>query len=263
MIFEAAARSRCTACTLCVVSKAVFEWITPILYRTVVFRDQLTANLFNAGSPTRDTRHHHLAAQMRNVFFARHVNAGAFDLAGCSGLQNLVADPTLLHFIVPPMMPALTHLTLYRRGRDRFLDLPLSTTITHLYLPRAHRAASILTDFTTSNLPNLTHLVCSVLTVMEPWNKESALIFLTLIQEFKKLRVVGLQPFDENRCPGHVTDLPAFLHQLGHHGHPGLVFIPAKKFSVNDWENWVSGGESVWETAERTLLAQRWSLHPR
>jgi hypothetical protein len=100
-------------------------------------------------------------------------------------------------------------------------------------------------DFLPANIPNLAHLVTLVRTRMQPWNLRDVRTFLTSLHAFGAFRVVGLQSFGHEKCPDTATDLPSFLHGMGHQGHPKRVFIPTKRISMSEWELWSNGGGNL------------------
>jgi hypothetical protein len=246
----ATSESRASVSKLCTISKAVLWWLTPILDRTVVFKDQATLNIFkssyNARYPELRT-----PTMVRHLFFARGVS-GRVNLRDFSGLQHLVTEPAQLMLSPPRRIPCLTHLTVHTETLGTPFHLPFFQTITHLYLPDQLPTGITLSQFTPATLPNLTHLVCTIIVSGNIWHDEDLLAFFTSLHHFRKLRVVGLQPSHFHRRP----HLPTFLQAIGHQGHPKLVFIPTQLFSMNVCESWLSGDENIWDMAERMLLVQ-------
>ena len=257
-IFELAATSTSTALVLCLVSKAVFQWTIPVLYRTIVIRDHRDLGSFKAAISARAQKrcYHHT---IQNLYLPKDMRL--FIPQEFLSLRRLSFSPfSPGDYSSLPQFPSLTHLTVYEPRECIFLHLPSFQTITHLFIASkdkiTHHIPGIVTN---SIMPNLTHFVCHIFTTVSPWIDDGLRTLLTWFHGFEKLRVVGLAPMTFDRARGFEPDttiqLKSLLHRLQHEGHPKMVLIRID-FDVTVWENWCNGKENVWELAERLLLEQ-------
>jgi hypothetical protein len=79
-----------------------------MLYRSIVFNDQYTLDIFTSYFPR-----HNAAPLIKNIFFGWNATTNSFYLQHCIGLRNLVTEyvNTWRGPVLP--IPSLTHLTLY------------------------------------------------------------------------------------------------------------------------------------------------------
>jgi hypothetical protein len=242
-----------TACALCRVSRMVYKWIAPILYETVVYDIGWDPELqpMDDGSNFVHPHHSHMIKHL-------YVTVGEMiNLGQCSQLRYLVVHAELLGTTSPPTIPSLSHLVIYGPLSFDIIKYPILRSVTHLRLLTPGSGDICPAAWTPENLPSLTHLVLAVhLWIPSPaiheWRD-----FLTSLHAFTKFHVVGL--YTSSRWATHpryvtMTNLPYFLKRIGgHRGHPKLVFLTPRTFVPAEWDDWVRGGESIWEEAEYLL----------
>jgi hypothetical protein len=250
-----------TAFSLCLVSKMVHRWITPVLYRTV----------------TLHLRQDYWSKHIPNPHLIRNLYLSCSMLDYVQGLQ----ESTMLQYLVldwhgdiyfPPGLAfaSLTHLTI---NHDAFfvgrgiLDHQLFPAVTHLCLLDFYWRAepTNISAWPPSLLSNLTHVV---------WGWRSDLTFFTphiaLLSRFLKplttldtVRVIGMHVLvrpmyglNASQCREQLVSAVQSC-VLPDYGRHKIAIMPVSKgFDVDQWRAWFRGGEDIWETAERLLSEQ-------
>ena len=126
--------------------------------------------------------------------------------------------------------------------------------ITHLYL--SNSASPSYQLLTTENLPNLTHLVYGMSTLISPGHLIT-LLGLLAQTGLKKLRILGLQimvyPMFGDTLR-YNEQLVSVLRDSSFRDNKKIVIIPAaRNFTSSHWKEWFQGGEDIWNSAERLL----------
>ena len=254
-VFELAAAERGTACALCLVCSDVNEWMTPMLYDTVIF-DDCAVEAYNAFYEVYPVRR--AAAKMRHVLV--RTSHCTLNLKDCTGLRALnvhssqfIAKPS--HY--PPASPTLRYLTLRGYPRTNRLDLPFLKSVTHLSLYDIMPSPQLLPAWAT-NLPNLTHLMCNHegqgLTSLQ----SSIPAFLAALRSFPHLRVVAVYVLRAlARTPDVRTAVSPIVADAAV-GHLQLVINRGERITCSQWEDWSKGrGPSIWDRIDRDLNTAR------
>jgi hypothetical protein len=150
-------------------------------------------------------------------------------------LQSLITDPNPLSNMHWQLISSLTHPTVRRRRIIPSVIGPLFQTIIHLHLPAWNFSNEDDLSFRPSTSQSSTPYLLPSRN-MPPMYQEVGRGFLGGI--LAKFGCIA-------------NDATPLLHRLDIHSHSELAFVPEKKSTDNDWEDWVSGGDSVWDTAER------------
>ncbi|KAF8531465.1 hypothetical protein JB92DRAFT_16941 [Gautieria morchelliformis] len=260
-IFELAASSRVAACALCLVSRTVHEWILPQLYRTVVFTNYTEIDRWNSFyfNPIREVTRGS-AAQIRSMMLKNTPSLvdNRLIVKDCSNIQHLVIVPDQSSHInrcSNTHISSLTHATLHGVLYMHHLHLPLFHTVTHLHIPDdiPYRGS----DFSPSCLPNLTHVVWTLIPADDFCIWQIFPNWIQLLHRFATLRLVAIYVYSTSKLQFDMDlNSPARPHGVSTYDLP-IFFIKAKKqWTVSDSENWIMGGESIWERTARALLDQ-------
>ena len=257
-IFELAALSRSAACTLCLVSRTVHEWILPSLYRTIVFANYTAIDRWNSfyystiRGATRDS-----AAQIRSMMLKNGPSHGLI-LKDCFNIRHLAIVPDQWYPSInsdTTLTSSLTHVALHGVLYTHPLGLPLFRTVTHIHIPDDIPFYS--GDFSPNSLPNLTHVVW---TLIPEVNFRIWRVFPNWIQtlhKFSTLRLVAIYVYSISKLPFDM-DLNSASRPIGVSTYDLPIFLieAAHRWTESDSENWIKGGESIWERTARVLLAR-------
>jgi len=180
-------------------------------------------------------------------------------LKDCSSLRNLIIATVELpsnQCIYTPSSSSLTRVTLHGRSPWGGFCLPFFRTITHLHLP--HDTPDRDPHFTPTNLPDLTHIVCTLYTynINHHDVRRGLREFGKNLRKFMKLRLIAVHVVSSHNGSDLGTSVESLLSEFGSGGLPPLLIKPAEQWSQDHSEHWINGGESVWEQAERELLEQ-------
>lgn len=231
--------------------------MTPHLYRSVVLEDDTEVDRWNAFYTTMGTIHPKFA-QIQNLIVKN--KTGMFKsiiLKDCSSIQYLVMSPSQLpctHTFYAPMSSRLTHLTLIGPLFFDTFSLPFLRTITHL-----HVCDDVPNDdcpIMRGNLPKLTHLVCTLYTYNVTDIQQDIRDLVEISHNFPKLclfAVYLVSPDDDQKLD---LDVASFRAKIGLDGQPPTIIRREENWTYDDSDNWIKGGESVWDQAERKLFEQ-------
>ncbi|KAF8589594.1 hypothetical protein K439DRAFT_1612604 [Ramaria rubella] len=242
-IFEFAATPRRTALALCLLSKQINNWITPILYHTVVF-DELTTVIYNSfysgSNQTRPTARH-----IRRLYLASVPHRVL--LKDCHGLVDLklhcYTSPASYH---PPPIATITHVTLASYDLNSFMHYPFLRSVTHIHLAKGFLSSPTSSNrphtFTPTYLPNLTHLVYNIGHIIVPLNGLDAILrrFIHIISPDSWLRIVGIyiDPGEPELIASHIERVSRNL--------PNIIIKVSDKFYPGDWRT-----DSIWHRVKR------------
>ena len=263
-IFELAASSRDAACTLCLVSRTVHGWILPYLYRTIVFANYTTIDRWNSfyhntiREVTRSS-----AAQTRSMML-KNGPSDRLIIKDCLNIRHLVIVPDQWYSSINPrtkLSSSLTHVALHGVLYIHQLSLPLFRTVTHIHIPDDIPFCG--SDFSPTSLPNLTHIVW---TLIPEVNFRIWHVFPNWIQalhKFSTLRLVAVYVYSISKLPFDM-DLDSASRPIGVSTYDLPIFLieAAHRWTESDSENWIMGGESIWERTARMLLARGECKHP-
>lgn len=162
LIFEyAASESRSTSYKLICVSKAVKQWILPLLYQHVILETPMNLFLFcNAVSHLKSRPGNH--TKVLYIPHCQHPMIKLSFLVHFPALEYLAMNSSLLNYpstnLDPDSYPCPTSISMTGSLKRAVFDHPLFRCCTHLYFPDDLPSASY---FKTDFFPHLTHLACA------------------------------------------------------------------------------------------------------
>lgn len=162
LIFEyAASNSRSTSHKLICVSKAVKQWILPLLYQHIILESTSSLFLFGKAVSTLKSR----PGDYTRVLYIPHCQHPMIKLsflAHFPALEHLAMNSSLLNYpnpnSDPDMYPCPTSISMTGSLKRAVFEHPLFRRCTHLYFPDDIPSASY---FKTDFFPQLTHLACA------------------------------------------------------------------------------------------------------
>ncbi|KAJ3793286.1 hypothetical protein GGU11DRAFT_416775 [Lentinula aff. detonsa] len=292
IILEYAAQNdRATAASICLISKEVNGWVTPILYRTVEFRRCADIEKAERGNPS--LRHTRTLVLLDTEQYLEN-GLYTFRVPDPERLYNHCPDLCELH-ITENTVRGIHDYTLFNqlrrlvvRGRTflrpgEFVFLPLYPSLTHLTF--VHDIPRNFTKNAAKAFPNLTHFACSYRvhgTNSETPTPETSnmladqlALLLDNVLRVPSLRVVIVivQDFSQKHAGAAISDnlREAHIHRL-------LKRVPQKDaaivalFYLTSEENrqhhdmpdpqlWdVSSKLSFWSRAEEIVRSREWLI---
>jgi hypothetical protein len=248
-----AATSRTTAGVLCLISRDVSHWITPILYHTVIFDDHavMSYNSFYENYSTRRS-----SAHIRNLLVTSADRT--LNLKDCCGLQNINVNFNQLqqahHY--PPYSSTLTHLTLHHYIPPSSSGTPRHSfcrSFTHLYVSYDKIPYIDAPPGWATNFPNLTHFVCTMVHGNTPSSaSENFAQYMVDFHSSELLTGAVYVVLDSETTSDGAVSVSSINAQ---HPERRPLVKPAQWWALKNWEHAVDGpGESIWDQAEHDLL---------